>query len=60
MEEARKFCAGSLRALEYVGNGVARAKLRRSIADHDLVVMSYDSLRADIDLLAPIRWDSLT
>ena len=43
-----------LNPLEYQGNPGERAALRPRISSgkHDVVIMSYDSLRADIDILA--------
>jgi TATA-binding protein-associated factor len=55
--EAAKFCPGTLSTLEYAGNAAARQKLQAHIASAELVVMSYDSLRADIGQLASVRWD---
>jgi TATA-binding protein-associated factor len=46
-----------LRVLQYVGQpGERRTLLRKQIATHDLVVMSYDTLRSDHVELADHAW----
>ena len=55
--EAAKFCPGTLSTVQYVGSAAARAKLLDSLPQHELVVMSYDSMRADIAQLSGLRWD---
>ena len=55
--EAAKFCPGTLHCVEYVGSSAARAKLLPSLAKYELVVASYDTLRADVESLCTLRWD---
>ena len=45
-----------LRPLQYHGTPPARAALRPLLAKHDVVVMSYEALRADVDWVSSINW----
>lgn len=45
-----------LRPLQYHGIPVARAALRPLVGKHDVVVMSYEALRADVDWVSGIDW----
>lgn len=58
-EEARKYCGASLSTLELVGSASQRAKLlaRGGAASHELVIVSYETLRANIEALCKLRWD---
>ena len=55
--EAAKFCGERLHAVAYVGNAAARARLLPSLPSFELVVMSYEHLRSDIQQLEGVRWD---
>lgn len=55
--EIDKFVDSSvLSALRYGGSPAQRAQQRSSIKDHDVVVMSYESLRSDADWIASQQW----
>jgi TATA-binding protein-associated factor len=45
-----------LRPLQYHGAPAARGALRPLLASHNVVVMSYETLRADVDWVAGVRW----
>ncbi|KAK9823112.1 hypothetical protein WJX72_000353 [[Myrmecia] bisecta] len=45
-----------LRPLAYQGPPAVRAALRSQVAQHNVVVMSYDSLRSDIDWVEKQAW----
>ena len=55
--EARKFCEGQLRPLEYVGSAAQRERLWQTVCAHDLVVASYDVVRVDAQRFRGHRWD---
>lgn len=57
LNEARKFCPSTLHVLEVVGSAAARAKLLSRAGEHELVILSYETLRSDIEALVRIRWD---
>jgi TATA-binding protein-associated factor len=53
--EATKFCGSDgLCVLEYGGSAQQRARLRSRMHEVELVVMSYETLRTDIDTLAQV------
>eukprot|EP00887_Chlorella_sp_A99_P001519 scaffold8.g1519.t1 len=55
--EIGKFVAEEvLRPLQYSGTPSERASLRGQLARHDVLVMSYEHLRADADWVASIDW----
>jgi TATA-binding protein-associated factor len=55
--EIDKFVDSSiLSALRYGGTPAQRAQQRSSVKDHDVVVMSYESLRSDADWIASQQW----
>ena len=54
LAEARRFTPG-LRALAY--HGTDRSRLQGSLAEHDLVITTYGTLRRDITLLKGIPFD---
>ena len=55
--EIAKFVDTSvLRCLQYHGSPAARAALRPLLSSHDVVVMSYEALRADVEWVAGIKW----
>lgn len=45
-----------LRPLQYHGTPDVRAALRSSLPKYDVVVMSYESLRADISWISQVKW----
>ncbi|KAI7882056.1 hypothetical protein K492DRAFT_145458 [Lichtheimia hyalospora FSU 10163] len=47
----------NLKPLLYTGGPAERKRLRSSIKNHDIVIMSYDIIRNDIDDLSPIHWN---
>ncbi|HEX6883151.1 MAG TPA: SNF2-related protein, partial [Planctomycetota bacterium] len=53
LEEARRFTP-ELSVLEYVGT--ERARLRPKLAQHDLVLTTYGTARADVEMLSAIRF----
>ncbi|KAJ2786455.1 TATA-binding protein-associated factor mot1 [Coemansia interrupta] len=57
--EIAHYTAGALRPLCYAGAPAERRPLLARIASgaYDVVVMSYDVVRNDIDLLAPLHWN---
>jgi superfamily II DNA or RNA helicase len=54
LDEARRFAPG-LAVLDYTG--VERAALRERLAEHDLVLTTYGTLRRDVEALAALRFD---
>ncbi|KAI3435532.1 hypothetical protein D9Q98_001597 [Chlorella vulgaris] len=55
--EVSKFVGPAvLRVLQYHGGPAERAVLRRRLPDHDVVVMSYESLRGDVDWVCAQAW----
>lgn len=46
-----------LSSVAYVGPPSDRAKLKSSLADHDIVITSYDVCRNDIEFLGPLNWN---
>jgi len=55
--EIEKFVDSSiLSALRYGGTPSQRAQQRSTVKDHDVVVMSYESLRSDADWIASQQW----
>ena len=46
----------SLRPVQYVGTAAQRTALQRELTAHDVVIASYESVRADIDQLGKIDW----
>lgn len=46
-----------LRPLAYMGMPQERAQLQKKLKDHNLVVMSYEALRADVEWVASVSWD---
>lgn len=55
--EVYKFFSEYATAVQYVGNPAERAALRDKILEHDIVIMSYDILRNDIQYLKEITWN---
>ena len=53
--EISKFTS-DLTAIQYVGNANQRAYLRSKLNKHDVVITSYETVRADIDYLGQIDW----
>jgi TATA-binding protein-associated factor len=53
--EISKFTA-DLSAIQYVGNANQRALLRAQLQKHDVVIASYETVRADIDYLCQVDW----
>ncbi|KAG9295858.1 hypothetical protein G9A89_006597 [Geosiphon pyriformis] len=47
----------SLKPLSYTGGPKEREKLRPKILEHDVVIMSYDIVRNDIEELSNINWN---
>ncbi|GMH43351.1 hypothetical protein BSKO_11273 [Bryopsis sp. KO-2023] len=47
----------TLKTLQYLGTPAERAALQTMMPGHNLVVTSYESLRADIEWLSSIRWN---
>ncbi|CAG8530565.1 8145_t:CDS:10 [Ambispora leptoticha] len=47
----------SLKPLSYIGGPKEREKLRPKILEHDVIIMSYDIVRNDIEELANINWN---
>jgi TATA-binding protein-associated factor len=45
-----------LRAMQYHGVPAARAALRPLLSSHDVVVMSYEAVRADVDWVSSVDW----
>lgn len=45
-----------LRPLQYHGQPAARAALRPLLPSHNVIVMSYETLRVDVDWVAGIKW----
>ncbi|KAG7669536.1 hypothetical protein KSW81_007689 [Nannochloris sp. 'desiccata'] len=45
-----------LRPMQYHGVPVARAALRPLLSSHDVVVMSYEAVRADVDWVSSVDW----
>ncbi len=55
--EIAKFVDESvLRPMQYHGIPAARAALRPLISSHDVVVMSYEAVRADVDWVSSVDW----
>lgn len=46
-----------LRTLQYVGPPAERSALQAQVPDHNLLVTSYESLRADIDWFSGLQWN---
>ena len=55
--ETLKFFAKYAVPIQYVGTPHERSKIRETISNYDIVVMSYDILRNDIDHLKNIFWN---
>jgi TATA-binding protein-associated factor len=53
--EILKFTS-ALRPLQYVGNATERAQLRRTLTSHDVIITSYENVRADIADLSQVEW----
>lgn len=51
-----KTYAGNLRAVIYSGSKTDRERLIANLSQYDVVIMSYDIARNDIDNLAPVDW----
>ncbi|ORX49409.1 hypothetical protein DM01DRAFT_355501 [Hesseltinella vesiculosa] len=49
--------ANNLKPLMYTGGPNERKRLRASLQQADVVIMSYDIIRNDIDVLQPIFWN---
>lgn len=47
----------NLKPLLYTGGPAERKRLRTKISQHDVVIMSYDIIRNDIEELGPIQWN---
>ncbi|KAI9316037.1 hypothetical protein BX666DRAFT_283572 [Dichotomocladium elegans] len=47
----------NLKPLLYTGGPAERKRLRSSIKDYDVIIMSYDIIRNDIDDLGTIHWN---
>jgi len=56
IDEAKRFTP-KLKVLEYAG--AEREELRKKLADHDLVVTTYGTLRRDIGYLATVEFDTV-
>jgi len=55
--EIAKFVdATVLRPMQYHGVPAARAALRPLLSSHDVVVMSYEAVRADVDWVSSVDW----
>ena len=54
--EFHQFCP-TFRVLRYVGSGAARVALRPSVAAHDVVVLSYETLRSEADFFSSLRFN---
>ncbi|EGD76870.1 BTAF1 protein [Salpingoeca rosetta] len=52
--EIHKFC-DSLRPIVYAGPRASRTRMRDTLADHDVVIMSYEMLRNDIEFLQTLH-----
>lgn len=55
--ELGKFAPDDFAATAYQGSPAERAAVRASVDKYDCVVMSYEVLRKDIELLAPQPWN---
>mmetsp|Transcript_11790 Transcript_11790/g.47593 ORF Transcript_11790/g.47593 Transcript_11790/m.47593 type:complete len:566 (-) Transcript_11790:190-1887(-) len=55
--EVGKFFPGYCKPMQYSGNPAERSALRKKIPSHDLVVMSYEVLRNDIEHLSGVTWN---
>lgn len=53
--EIQKF-TDTLRPVQYVGSSAERAMLRPSLTNYDIVIASYETVRADIDALGQVDW----
>ncbi len=53
--EIQKF-TDSLRPVQYVGSSAERAMLRPTLTKYDIVIASYETIRADIESLGQIDW----
>lgn len=45
-----------LRPIQYVGSALQRATIRAQFAKHDVIIASYESVRADITELGTVDW----
>ncbi|XP_072029618.1 TATA-binding protein-associated factor 172-like [Amphiura filiformis] len=56
--EVKKFCSTKyLNPLHYTGPPMERVRLRGKVKKHNLVVVSYDIVRNDIDFFRTIKWN---
>lgn len=53
--EIRTFC-DYLRPVAYSGTPDQRRPLLRNLADYDVIIMSYNTVRTDVELLKPLRF----
>lgn len=54
--EILNFC-DNLKPLLYTGGPAERKRLRASLRKHDVIIMSYDIIRNDIEELSSITWN---
>jgi len=55
--EIKKFCDSSMRPMTYMGNPAERAAQRKMFKDHNVLIMSYDIMRNDIDILSTMHFN---
>eukprot|EP01132_Coremiostelium_polycephalum_P001343 gene1343-1696_t len=55
--EIKKFCDESMRPMTYMGNPAERAEKRSQFDKHNVLIMSYDILRNDIDILSEYHFN---
>ena len=58
VDEVEKFVSPDhLNALHYTGPPSERARLRKKISCHNVVIASYDIVRNDLEFFASLRWN---
>ncbi|XP_019852330.1 PREDICTED: TATA-binding protein-associated factor 172 isoform X2 [Amphimedon queenslandica] len=56
--EVKKFCElEHLNPIQYCGPPAVRGRLQKVVSDYDLVIVSYDIVRNDIDFFSGIHWN---
>ncbi|GAM29011.1 hypothetical protein SAMD00019534_121870 [Acytostelium subglobosum LB1] len=55
--EIKKFCDSTMSPMTYMGSPSERAALRRKFKDHNVLIMSYDIVRNDIDHLGEMNFN---
>ncbi|EFA86022.1 SNF2-related domain-containing protein [Heterostelium album PN500] len=55
--EIKKFCDTTMRPMTYMGAPAERAALRAKFKDHNVLIMSYDIVRNDIDHLTELSFN---